>query len=393
MSHAPPVSTPTLPSAWYIDAAHFRRELETIWFRDWIYAGRASLWEAPGDYRVLGLGDQRVVVLRDQDGELRAFHDTCRHRGSALCEKDSGHFAGGRIVCPYHAWSYALDGRLLATPRRLPSADFDPARYPLYRVSVHCWGGFVFVNLDPAPAVAFEDAFGAEIAGLSSWPLAGLRSAHREAHALDYNWKVFWDNYLECAHCPGVHPELCRLVPVYATGQLRFDDDPASTAKGPREVEARVREGARTWTPDGQCRLPEFKGLDEAAIAPGMRFATLVPSVFVIAHRDYVRTVSVRPLGPERTEVVIEWLVDPAVDPQGIDLAHLTDLGRQVVLQDARVSTLTQRGMHARPHAAGVLMPQEYDLRAFQQWVAARVRGEAAPAPAWEGDVHVESPA
>ena len=376
----------TLPSTWYFDESHHRTELEVIWYRDWIHAGRESLWAAPGDYRVITIGDQRIIVLRDGAGVLRAFHDSCRHRGALLCEADEGRFASGRIVCPYHAWSYALDGRLLATPRRIPSVDFDPCAHSLHAVAVQCRGGFVFLNLAGADAPDFGQCFAAELPGLASWPLESLRSAHRETHVAGINWKVFWDNYLECAHCPGVHPELCALIPVYRSGLLRLDDDPARGGGRVEDVEARVREGARTWSRDGQCLLPEFEGLDEDLIAPGMRFATLLPSVFIVAHRDYLRSVSVRPLGPERTEIAIEWLVDAAVEPADVDIDALTEFGRLVVMQDLRVSTLSQRGMHARRHEAGVLMPQEYDVHAFQQWVAARVRGEAALAPTWESE-------
>lgn len=389
MSHALQRPVPTLPSAWYLDPAHHQRELEAIWYRDWVYAGRESLWAKPGDYQVVAIGTQRVLVLRDEHGALQAFHDSCRHRGSSLCTADSGRFASGRITCPYHQWSYGLDGALLATPRRPPMDGFDPARHGLHPVALECWGGFVFLNLDPAPRWRLADAFAVEIDGLASWPLAALQSAHRESHVKDFNWKIFWDNYLECVHCPGVHPELCRLVPVYGTGQLRLDDAPG--VAGPAaEIEPRLRDGARSWTPDGQCRLPEFDGVDPQAIAPGMRFATLVPSIFMVAHRDYVRTVSVRPLGVDRTEVSIEWLVDPRADPASIDLEHLTSVGRRVVLEDARVSELAQRGQHARAHTHGVLMPQEYDVRAFQAWVSARLAGEAVPAPVWEGDVRAE---
>jgi Rieske 2Fe-2S family protein len=389
MNHALAAALPTLPFSWYLEPVHFQRELDAIWYRDWVYAGRESLWARAGDFRVVTIGTRRVVVVRGSDGELRAFLDSCAHRGSALCTAEQGRFATGRITCPYHQWSYGLDGALISTPRRPPLAGFDPADHGLQHVALARWGGFVFINLDPAAGHDLDAAFAVEMAGVSSWPLDTLQSAHCETHVRAFNWKVFWDNYLECVHCPGVHPQLCDLIPVYGTGQLRLDD--ASGVQGSAaEVEPRLRDGARTWTTDGQCRLPEFADLDPQAIAPGMRFATFVPSVFMVAHRDYVRTVSVRPIDVGHTEVSIEWLVHPGADPAQIDLAHLTDVGRTVVLEDARVSEFAQRGMHARPDAAGVLMPQEYDVRAFQTWVAARLRGDALAAPVWEGDVRVQ---
>src|SRR3954471_9930561 len=136
-----------LPAAWYYEPAHYERELDAFWYRQWIAAAREEEFPAPGDWRGVSIGSQNSVVLRDEKGELRAFHNTCRHRGSILCEKESGKFARGRIVCPYHSWTYDLDGHLVGTPRRMETPDFDAEKFPLFRVALRTWGGFAFVNL------------------------------------------------------------------------------------------------------------------------------------------------------------------------------------------------------------------------------------------------------
>src|SRR3954465_10081491 len=136
-----------LPAAWYYELAHYQRELDAFWYRQWIAAAREEELREPGDWRVVSVGTQNIVVLRDEKGALRAFHNTCRHRGSILCEKQSGRFERGRMVCPYHAWTYDLGGRLVGTPRRMETPDFDAAKFSLFEVSLDRWGGFVFINL------------------------------------------------------------------------------------------------------------------------------------------------------------------------------------------------------------------------------------------------------
>src|SRR5205085_5132456 len=150
---------PGLPARWYHDPAHYARELEAFWYRRWIAVAREEELAAPGDWRLVRIGTQSLVILRGEQGELAAFHNTCRHRGSVLCTEERGNFARQRIVCPYHSWTYDLAGELLATPRRMQTRDFDMRAFSLYRVPAEAWGGFVFVNLaaDRAP---LADALG-----------------------------------------------------------------------------------------------------------------------------------------------------------------------------------------------------------------------------------------
>src|SRR5712671_5783546 len=141
-----------LPASWYHDPEHYRRELEVFWYGRWIAAAREEEIPAPGDWRVVRLGTQSIVVLRDANRQIRAFHNTCRHRGSILCTEETGRFARERIVCPYHAWTYDLSGSLVATPRRMPTPDFDMKDFPLYEVAADCRGGFIFINLQRKPS-------------------------------------------------------------------------------------------------------------------------------------------------------------------------------------------------------------------------------------------------
>ena len=217
---------PTLPGSWYYDESQYERELDAIWYRDWVCVGRAEELPRAGDYFLARIGTQRVIVTRDAGDRLRAFHNTCRHRGSALCTENRGRFRNGRIVCPYHTWTYSTAGELLATPGRVPTPDFRPEDYSLYPVAVDCWGGFVFVSLSATPADTLEDFLGDEARLLRDWPLAEMISVQTDRRTLACNWKVFWENYSECYHCPRVHPELCKVVGIYGKGFIDHTEDP-----------------------------------------------------------------------------------------------------------------------------------------------------------------------
>lgn len=366
--------TPTLPSAWYYDAEHYALELEAIWYRDWVCVARLESLEQPGDYRVTEIGDQSIIVALDQSGHLRAFHNTCRHRGSRLTALDCGRFRQGRIVCPYHSWSYALDGALMATPGRIASADFDAASYRLYEVSVDCWGGFVFVNLAATPEKGLREFLGAEADGLAHWPLAELRSVHQEVIGLSCNWKIFWENYSECYHCPRVHPELCRIMPVYRKAVSEYADLPDWQPRFEGDDgRGTVAEDATTWTLDGQSDLPAFEGLTDAEHRAGVAFASLTGSMYIVAHPDYVRSVRILPKGPEAIELAVDWLLPAEASVTTDQLRRLLELPLLVLEQDGRVCEVNQHGLRSRAHAQGVLMPQEHALARFHEWIRARV--------------------
>ncbi len=361
----------TLPSWAYRDADRFRRELDAIWQREWLFVGHGSEWPGAGDFQVIAVGDQEVIVTRDRAGQLRAFHNTCRHRGAQLCQAHRGRFPAGRLVCPYHGWAYGLDGNLLSTPPAHRPEHFDHGDYPLYPVALQEWRGFVFINLDAGTRLPVADAFGSESETLTAWPLEDLVVVHREDHEVACNWKVFWENFLECYHCPGVHPDLCRLVPLYGEGVT----DPADLPDGHplKSTDDVLRPGAVTWSPDGAALGRAFEGLDEAERRAGMTFTTGMPGVFIVAHLDYVRTVRVLPLAPETTRLSVTWLLSPEAAADDPDIEQLTAFGRQVVLEDARICEINQRGLRSRAHAAGVLMPPEHDVAAFHDWLRERL--------------------
>src|SRR5258708_2790456 len=289
-----------LPAAWYHDAAHYRRELEAFWYSRWVVVAREEELAAPGDWRTVRVGTQSMVLVRDDD-QLRAFHNTCRHRGSVLCTEERGNFARRRIVCPYHSWTYDLAGELVATPRRMETPDFRLADFPLYPVAVASWGGFIFVNLAGRTAPPLE--VGGLGAKFERYRLGELRIGKRIVADVQANWKLLAENFSECFHCPPVHPELCRVVTAYR-------DAGAWGLRGP-ESKGEYAAGAETLTLDRRARLPAIAGLTEEERQTIYVPAMLPPRLFLNVHPDYLHPHLMFPTGPQSVRIVYDWLFEP----------------------------------------------------------------------------------
>ncbi len=356
----------SLPSEWYFDGGHYTREMKAIWSRHWIYAGRLADFPLL-TMRRISVAEQNLILVRDENGVISCFHNVCPHRGSELCSVAETQLKSKLITCPYHAWSFDLAGHLRRRPFVIETPDFDAESHGLYKVHVAIWNGLIFVCLavEPPP---FADAPDLGMEALAHWPIADLVTGHRLVKELNCNWKVFWENYNECLHCPGIHPELCDMVPVYGKGFMANSEMPGWSAASGQDQH--LKPGARSWTMSGKACGVEFPDLTAEERLRGHTFVALQPTCFVVAHVDYVRIVSLRPLGPERTELTAEWLFpETNMNAAGFDLAEVTDFATMVMMQDAGACELNQRGLRSPAFRHGRLMPQEFDVHRFQNWV------------------------
>jgi Rieske 2Fe-2S family protein len=356
---------PTLPSSWYLSSLHFERELKEIHATSWIYVGRFNDLAPLTLYRRTVAG-QQLLLLRDGDS-VRCFHNFCRHRGAELCRSPNQRLKARLITCPYHEWAYGLDGELARIPHVIDTPGFDRKDHGLVKSHVKIWNGFVFVCLASEPP-DFAGAPDLGIAALDHWPMEKLVTGHRLVQTLACNWKIFWENYNECLHCPGIHPTLCDMVPVYRKGVMSAPEAPGWKPTDP--VKSPLREGARTWTVNGRPCGPEFPELTNEQRNAGFLFVTVMPSMFIVAHVDYVRAVSLRPVGTEETELTAEWLFPPeTIAASGFDLANVVDFATTVMHEDGAACEMNQRGIRNSRYERGTLMPQEFDVYNFHQWL------------------------
>ncbi len=362
LDHCPP----SLSASWYVDQAQFNTERKKIHANTWIYVGRVRAVEPMSMHRVSVAGEN-LILLKNANGEISCFHNVCRHRGAELCTANELRLKSKLIVCPYHEWAYDLQGQLVRTPYATPTPDFVRADHGLLKVHTKLWNGFVFVCLAETPP-DFEAAPDMGPHALDNWPLADLVVGHVLVEEMACNWKIFWENYNECLHCPGIHPELCDMVPVYKQGIMSRHE--VQEGQLSPSSESDLKPGAQTWSVDGQLCGPEFPNLTAEERARGHTFVTLWPTMYVVAHRDYVRAVSLRPLSAERTELRTEWLFAPeTLNEPGFDLDNVTRFASLVMRQDAAACELNQRGLRSTAFKGGRLMPQEFDVYRFQQWV------------------------
>jgi glycine betaine catabolism A len=344
----------SLPANWYFDASHHEREMKAIWATGWMYAGRANDI-APMTVKRIDVAGQNLILVKDADGAVNCFHNTCRHRGAELCAEAETRLKARLIACPYHAWAYDLSGHLVRTPFVADMDDFRKADHGLFKVRSHVWNGFVFVCLSEAPP-DFAAVPDLGLHALDNWPMADLATGHVLVKEIACNWKIFWENYN-----------------VYGRGYMSASEEPGYD---PVEAGGVLEEGALTWTMTGKPCGPEFSRLTQDERARGHTFVTLMPGMFIVAHVDYVRAVSLKPLGPERIELRAEWLFSEAtLDAPGFDLDNVTRFATTVMLQDGAACEMNQRGLKSSAFKMGRLMPQEFDVHHFQQWIRRRLNG------------------
>ena len=366
-----------LPAPWYYDPAHYQRELEAFWYGRWIAVAREEEIPTQGDWRVVRIGTQSIFVVKDEKA-IRAFHNTCRHRGSVLCTEEKGGFARKRIVCPYHSWTYDLAGKLIATPRRMETPDFDMKDFPLFEVGVEIWGGFVFASLSKKRK-SLKKSVGELQRRFKNYNFGELKIGKRVVADVRANWKLLCENFSECFHCPPVHPELCRLVTAYRdAGAWGLEKKLSSRPE--------YKAGAKTLTMDGSARLPSFKHLSHVEKEKIYIPAMLPPNLFLNVQPDYVNSHMMFPTGPQSVRIVYDWLFEPRHLPLSeADLRHYVALWDVTNRQDARNCEWQQQGIHSREFRHGHYVPQEFDCHRFAEWVRTILRAapgaRAGPSP------------
>ena len=357
---------PTLSGRDYHAPEVFELEREKIFFREWFYAGRADHAPEPGDFLTVDVVGESVLVVRGKDTKLRGFYNVCRHRGSRICDPETRGHAKGAIKCPYHAWTYSYDGKLIGTPLVGPD-EVDRSSLSLWPVHVDVWQGFVFVHLGEPEAdvrTSFEHQNDKPLM-YEPWCMDELRTAQQTVTELKANWKILVENYNECLHCPTVHPELVAVAPTFRKG-LVFEE-----GRGDWGVSM---EGAG-YTATGTTTIPVMPGLTEQQ-ANAMHGASIFPNMLIDLTGTVVIATRMQPRGPEHTTITTDYLFRPETiaDP-GFDPTETVEFSELVAHQDYVVCERVQQGVRSRAFTHGVYAEKdELPFLFNQRYLAARDR-------------------
>jgi Rieske 2Fe-2S family protein len=354
-----PAAARTLPAEYYVDRAYFDREMERLFARMWIYAGREEEVDRIGRFAVRELVGESIIVTRSARG-VNAFYNVCRHRGTRLCTDPAGAFSGS-IQCPYHAWTYDLDGRLIGAPHMDEVPHFRKDDYPLNRVAADTWAGHVFINLD-ANAAPLMTQLGPLPAKFVSWRMEELRLGKRIVYDVQANWKLIIQNYNECLHCPNLHPALNKL-----SHYLSGENEPLqATYMGGRMD---LRPGVETLSIDGLCRRELLPGLS-AEDRRRVYYYAIFPNMLLSLHPDYMMVHSLWPIAPDRTINVCEWHFQPSeLARGGFDASDAIDFWDMTNRQDWHVCELSQAGISSRAYRPGPYSNREDLLYAFDKLI------------------------
>jgi Rieske 2Fe-2S family protein len=360
-------------------------EWEHIWRTQWLYAGCLAQIPQPGDYFLYRLQQETILIIRGDNGEVYAHYNTCTHRGSALCLEESGHAA--KLVCPYHQWVFDRDGSLLNA--RLMPDDFCKEEYGLRSLPVQVVEGLIFISLSEAPP-DFSPIHQALAPYLRPFQLAQARLACSRQYLLRANWKLVAENFRECYHCGGAHPEYCNAV----IGASLREDTAALTEEKAIEWQRKgletqlvevtegttsyairypLRPGTESYSIDGRkVSLPMGLHQDHDAGVIGL---VNYPNFWLDAVSDYVWTMRITPVSPSQTAVEFCWFVDPrAEEGKEYQLQHLTDFWERTGEQDAQLCENNFRGIETGGYRPGPYAPVEDQVINFIDWCVARLK-------------------
>lgn len=376
----------SLEQAFYLEPAIFKLDMERVYLRQWLFAGHISHIPNAGDYFLYTIADESLILIRQPDQSVRALFNVCRHRGSQICGKEMG--SARKLVCPYHAWVYEIDGSLSAARHMLD--DFDKASYGLYSAHVRVVEGLIFVCLatEAPPFDLLETDFREFFA---PHQLAKTKVGHQERHLCQANWKLVLENFWECYHCGPTHPEFCSVMSYGHT----YDSKRLARERAAFEAEWRTKTQARGHLVGGRDRFaeggahsvtripirPGYLTQSEGGkpVAPllgefqaydgGITAFTSYPMNWFVACNDHAMLSRFTPINHLQTEMEFTWLVhEDAVAGVDYEPMTLSWLWRITAEQDKTICETNQRGVSSRRYQPGPYSTIETGTRDFIEW-------------------------
>ncbi|HST31196.1 MAG TPA: aromatic ring-hydroxylating dioxygenase subunit alpha [Chthoniobacterales bacterium] len=350
-----PQSARSMPQKYFVSPEILAQERTKIFTKEWLLVGHQNQIGAPGDYFLATISGESLIVVRDSQFAIRAFFNVCRHRGTRLKEEACGHASA--IQCPYHAWTYGLDGRLIGAPHMDEVPGFDKADYPLRPVNLGVWEGFIFVNLERNPR-PLDEWFEPLNGRFSHWNMPVLRPARRIEYDVQANWKLVFENYSECYHCPGVHPQLQKVSP--------YDSAENDLREGPFLGGFMKINPGKSLTMTGNA-CASFVGKIENL--QRVFYYSIFPNMLLSLHPEYVMVHQLWPQSPNRTLIVCDWLFHPDAfagkDFNPDDAIEFWDITNK---QDWHMCELSQHGIASRAYEPGPYSSRESIPAAWDEY-------------------------
>ena len=351
----------TLPAKYYTDSVVLQAEIERFFHGMWLCVGNVENIPSAGAYFVFNWLKESFLVVKGQDSTIRAFYNVCRHRGTRLCEDERGAFQN-RIQCPYHAWGYGLDGRLVSAPHMVDTPGFNLEHFPLKQVACDQWGGRVFIHIEPSPRPLAEQ-LGPLIERFKAWNLEELRIGHSKSYTIRANWKLIIQNYSECLHCPFIHPALQKL-----SHYLSGDNEPARSNYLGGTMSLHDSVDTLTW--GGKSQRAPLPGLDDEQKRL-VYYYWVSPNLLLTLASDYVMTHRLYPLSPDTTSLICEWFFHPSeLAKPDFDASDAVQLWELTNSEDWRVCELSQQGLSSKGYEPGPYSSREQLLHEFDKIIA-----------------------
>ena len=371
-----PVSS--LPFSWYFENKIFQKEINKIFNTEWIYVCHINSINE-NNYKTLSINNKNIVVIKNKSEEISIFYNTCSHRGSQIFDQQEGKIKVPVIICPYHQWSYDIVNGSLINTTSIKLDKFDKTKYGLKKVNFHIWKGLIFINFKSKNKFNIQSIFQYYDKTIEKINLENYSVGHVWKKNVQCNWKIYWENFSECLHCPNIHPELSDLVPLFKRRLTDIKDHPEwSILKDQNnnpKYQGGLKEGSQTWSYDGSAQGHTIESIQKEMESRGQIYISTWPSMFLGIYGDHIRIVRLIPKGPEEVELTAEWLFEKeTINDDNYDKSNVVDFAILVMNQDASIAEINQKGLYNLKDNQGVLMPEEYIVRDFQKYIKNKIK-------------------
>ena len=352
----------TLDGKYYLNEKIFNEELENIFYQNWLCVGRSNDIKDEGNYITFQIGNESVLIIRNEKNQLNGFFNICRHRGTRICidEKET---LSKTIQCKYHGWTYNLNGSLVGAPNMDNVDDFNKSDYPLHSVSIKEWDGFIFVCLSDKPE-SFEIFYKPLNNKFNEWKLSKLKTIEQKNYTIKANWKLVIQNYNECYHCPTVHPELAKIHH-FTNGENDLYEGPFLGGF------MTLNENKKSITKSGKLSSKPIPGVTKTNLKR-VYYYSLFPNMLISLHPDYVMYHTIVPLSPSECKVTCSWLFFQENDDNH-NYSDAIKFWDKTNKQDWEISELSQLGIQSKKYTPGPYSSRESLLSTFDNYYLSKL--------------------